>query len=301
MKKNPKKELFRKAEKITKKSKFTFWVARLFFGKRTKKYFFCWYSYLRWVDDIIDSRNTKYPEKRKTEFLKRQINLVQTAQTYQKTNSSNELKKTEYEELYLTPLNNKLLKTIYEILFCIKQDLGRKETIQTEKNLNYYFEIEAKNCIEVFNYFCGLNNNVIKFQGGIGSKWSHTLRDFISDLNDGTINISKEDMEKFGITSSLKTEIDSPNFRKWVKSKISFAKSQFAIAKNDFYKNPHLLRHKIAFEILLAKYEFYLDRIVKDDYYLRKNYAKTSDNIIFLFCILKAALATFLSHILKRS
>lgn len=136
-------------------------------------------------------------------------------------------------------------------------------------------------------------------EGAIGSEWSHILRDFRSDIMNNIVNISKEDMEKFGITSLSDT--NSHNFRKWVKHKTSFAKSQFAIAKNDFCRHQHSLRHKIAFAVLCAKYEFYLERIAKDNYYLRKDYAKPSDTAIFCFCIFKAVLTAYIAHILKRS
>jgi phytoene/squalene synthetase len=301
--KNSEKELFRKAEKIIKKSKTIYWLARLFFEKDTKRFFYLWYSYLRWVDDIVDSMNTKYSKERKYIFLERQESIVQ--KIYDGIVTKNEVKN---GELFLIPLisfdksrNNKLRETIFGILAHLVNDIERRGEIQSEETLDYHLKIEAKSCIKIINYFCNSDDFLIGYQGGIGSEWSHILRDFCSDIDADIINISKEDMEKFGIANSLKAEINSPNFRKWVKHKISFAKSQFTIAKHDFYKYQHSLRHKIAFEVLCAKYEFYIDRIVKDDYYLRKDYTKIPDTAIFLFWILKAVFATFLTHILKRS
>lgn len=287
------KELFQKAEKITRKSKNTYWMARLFFEKSTKPYFYLWYAYLRWIDDIVDSADSKISKKEKLIFLEQQTNL---AREIHDGVVKSEIRN---EELFLISLDSKLLKTIFEVLMYANYDTRRRGIMQTEKRLNYYLEIEAESYVKIINYFCGSDDFLIGHHGSIGSEWSHILRDFRSDIETNIINISKEDMEKFRITNLSNT--NNPNFKKWVKYKISFAKSQFVIAKNDFYRYPHSLHHKIAFEVLCAKYEFYINRIVKDDYCLRKDYMKPYDTAVFLFQALKAVLAAFLTHALKRS
>jgi hypothetical protein len=301
MKKISEKKLFLEAERVTRKSKTIYWLARLFFEADTKSSFYLWYAYLRWVDDIVDSSDIKYSKEKKHIFLERQVTIVQ--KIYDSVITKNEVKN---GELFLIPLisfdknrDNKLQETIFGILSHLDNDAKRRGIVQTEETLDYHLKVEAKSCVKIINYFCNSDDFLIGYQGGIASEWSHILRDFCSDIETNIINISKEDMEKFRITNPSNT--NSPNFRKWVKHKISFAKSQFVIAKNDFYRYPHSLRHKIAFAILCAKYEFFIERIVKDDYFLRKNYMKRSDVVVFLFWILKAALITLFAHVLKRS
>src|ERR1039458_4403342 len=68
--------IFRKAKNlISKSNSFTFTLAKAFIPSKKIKFFYCWYAYLRWVDDIADSNNTPLSER--IAFISSQMDLIE--------------------------------------------------------------------------------------------------------------------------------------------------------------------------------------------------------------------------------
>ena len=287
------------AETMTKKSnKFTYRLAR-YFSPGVRPYFFLWYAYFRWVDDFADSAAVPLEEKQL--LLQRQRKLIQ--ELYGDIHSSYNLN--EVGEQFLSLLisfdrsrGSKLKMPILSLISCINYDVRRAGGPPSQETLDRYFESEATSCLKTFLYFCCPNTNLNNFttsQGSIAGKWSHVLRDFVSDVQEGIINISEQEMAKFNVDLQ---DIGSSNFRKWVEHKVSDAESKFALGKGNLHQH-RCLRYKIAVAVLCAKYEYYLYRIKKDHFKLREQYAKSMlENCIFFIRLLKDVQVILVVHLL---
>ena len=287
------------AKNITKESnKFTYRLAR-YFSPDVRPYFFLWYAYFRWVDDFADSAAVPLEEKQL--LLQRQRKLIQ--ELYGDIHSSYNLN--EVGEQFLSLLisfdrsrGSKLKMPILSLISCINYDVRRAGGPPSQETLDRYFESEATSCLKTFLYFCCPNTNLNNFttsQGSIAGKWSHVLRDFVSDVQEGIINISEQEMAKFNVDLQ---DIGSSNFRKWVEHKVSDAESKFALGKGNLHQH-RCLRYKIAVAVLCAKYEYYLYRIKKDHFKLREKYVKSMlERCIFFIRLLKDVQVILVTHLL---
>jgi phytoene/squalene synthetase len=268
------------AEKKTKKSsKFAYRMAHLFFSD-ISSYFFLLYAYFRRVDDFADSAGPSFEVKQL--FLDRQTKLVH--ELYAGLHSTYK----EVNEQFLSFLisfdrsrGEKLKTPILSLLSCINYDVRRAGESQSQEMLDHYIEIEATSCMKMLFYFCCPDTNQNEFTTPsvvIAAIWSHLLRDFVLDVREGLINISKEEKAKFNVDLQ---DLGSPNFRKWIAYKVSDAQSKFVLGKRDLHQH-RSLHYKIAVAVHCAKYEYYLYRIKKDHFKLREHYERSMfENCIF--------------------
>jgi len=291
-------DLLALAEKMTKKSgKFAYMMARLFFLSDVRPYFFLSYAYFRWVDDFADSAGSSIEAKQL--FLDQQTKLVQ--ELYEGLHPTCK----EVGEQFLSLLisfdrsrGSKLRMPFLSLLSCINYDVRRAGEPPSQEMLNHYIDLEVESSMKTFIYFCYPNvnlNNFTKSYEGIAAKWSHILRDFVSDVQEGMINISKQEMAKFNVDLR---DLDSANFRKWVENKVSDAEKNFGLARKNLHQHRYL-RYKIAVAVLCAKYEYYPYHIKKDLFKLREQYERCMfENCIFFIRLLKDIQVILVVHFL---
>jgi phytoene/squalene synthetase len=283
-------------EKSKKSNKLAYMTAHFFFSD-ISSYFFLLYAYFRRVDDFADSTGLSFEVKQL--FLDRQTKLVQ--ELYAGLYSTYK----EVGEEFLSSLisfdrsrGSKLEIPILSLLSCINYDVRRADEPPSQEMLDQYIEIEATSCMRMLFYFCCPQTNqteVITPLVAIAAIWSHLLRDFVLDMSDGLINISKEEKAKFNVDLQ---DLGSSNFRKWVAYKISDAQSNFVLGKRGLHQHGSL-RYKIVVAVYCAKYEYYLYRIKKDLFKLREHYEwNLFEKCIFFIRLLKDILDILVVHFL---
>jgi phytoene/squalene synthetase len=97
---------------------------------------------------------------------------------------------------------------------------------------------------------------------------THMLRDFVSDLDDGYINIP---CDYLGAQNIRPEDIDTPVFRKWVQGQVELARKYFQEGKC-YLDRLDVLRCKIAGYWYCVRFECVLDAIENDGYILRVEY-----------------------------
>lgn len=283
------------ARKITgRRSYSTYLVGLLLVSSEIRPYFYVWYSYFRWVDDLADSHTSSVSERQL--FINRQEKLVKYLYRYP-TGRKYNLDGPEVFLAALIPFDKKrgspLKKPILDLLACISFDINRVGAFPEQKQLSRYIELEVTSYLKTFRSFCCPEANLADFSRpweGIAGKWVHILRDFLSDLKNGIINISREDRAEFHLNIVLQhAESTDPALKSWVAAKVRDCEIWFQQGKQNLLGYPEL-RYKIGIAFLCAKYEYYLKLIKRNDYQLKETYSFDSEN----FC---SSLANFVRYL----
>lgn len=255
---------------------FTYLMGLVLIPSHIRPFYYSWYAYFRWVDDLADSSKLTLPEKK--HFITYQIKLVKSF--YQ--HSSGWKYAENSPEAFLATLvlfdkqRGSPLKTpILDLLACIFYDIGRMATYPDRQQLAWHIELEVTSYLKTFLSFCCPEANLEDFPRpyeGIAGKWAHILRDFISDLKSGVINLSEEERDKFQISISGKQiESKNSNLQKWAAAKVKECELFFQQGKQNLLVHQNL-RYKLGIAILCAKYEYYVYLIKKNDYHLQEKY-----------------------------
>jgi phytoene/squalene synthetase len=94
------------------------------------------------------------------------------------------------------------------------------------------------------------------------------LRDMVSDIAEGYINIPREYLEAHAISPE---DVDSPPFRAWVRSRVEQARQYLCEGKR-YLDELDVLRCKIAGYWYCIRFEAVLDAIERDGHVLRAEY-----------------------------
>ena len=94
------------------------------------------------------------------------------------------------------------------------------------------------------------------------------LRDLISDLDEGYINIPREYLEEKDLSPR---DVQNPLMRAWVKNQVQLARQYFREGKR-YLERLDVLRCKIAGYWYCARFECVLAAIEKDGYIVRADY-----------------------------
>jgi phytoene/squalene synthetase len=280
---------------------FTFFLAKNFIPSIKLQYFYCWYAYFRWVDDIADSNNS--PLSNRILFMESQIGLVENYYSNTLVKHNQELGELFLKELIAFDLKNgNLIKPfIIQMLQCIQFDISRVGKYSPKMQLEKYYKKEVLSYLNVFQFFCAPSDKyqlISISEEGIAGKLIHILRDFRSDYNETIFNLPLEDINEFGFNPYDNTEfIKTIAFKNWVKKVISDAEYKFNQGKRDLRNYPSL-KYKVIVLILCLKYQLYMDEIKKDGFLLKSEY-KINNLSIIISCprLLLEVCVVFLMHI----
>lgn len=276
--------IFKKAkDNVSGSNSFTFMLAKIIIPSKRINYFYCWYAYFRWVDNIADSNNIPLSER--LLFINHQIDLIENI--YIKNISIDLLEEEEKFLFFLISFDNengKIIKEfIIQMLECIEFDIKRVGIYSEAKQLEYFFNLEVLSYLNTFQFFCSSKNKfskIIKSNEGNAGKWVHVIRDFIKDINESIFNLPKEDIQKYELNPYNNTDFfKTIGFKKWVVDRLQIAKENFKCGKKEVKNHPSL-KYKILVIILCAKYELYLNAIVNNNYSLLPNYEIKKSSMI---------------------
>ncbi len=283
------------ARSITQKaSKQTYYTARHMVDRHLVDDFFRAYAYFRWIDDMIDE--TLHSRKERISFIQQQRMLIDSLYKKQSTNNLN-----SYEEIIAVLIendkrkNSKLQSFIRNMFSIVEFDAYRKGRLITEEQLNWYSDCLAKSTTDGLQYFIGNNQQYPVAQNQYFAAKAahiiHLLRDMVDDLQNGFINIPKEYIELNNIKLS---QIESPEFKAWVRDRIEKARVYFIEGKR-YLENLKVLRCKTVGLWYCARFEHVLDKIENEDYLLRESY-REKYNSPTLIKMARLSLVTSLKH-----
>lgn len=268
-------------QNVSQSNSFTFYLAKFFIGSNKLQYFYYWYAYFRWVDDIADSNNQHLMER--MTFINSQIELVDVMYSGIQANKiNNDGEHFLYELINFDKLNGEKLKeSINQMLLCIQNDISRIGNYSHYYQLDDFFNKEVLSYLNTFQFFCTTKKTFLTVKTskeGNAGKWVHVLRDYIKDKNEKIFNLPIEDFNKYALNPSENFDyLKTKAFKNWVYDKLEDAKVKFKEGKIENRKHPSL-KYKILVLILCFKYNLYLKEIEKYECELQYDYkiSKTS-------------------------
>jgi len=289
------------AKKRTKASNSTaYTLVRLFGRADRREYGFAIYAYFRWLDDIVDSPESSYQEKKS--LMERQGEFLEGLYAGRPIPAGTLLEEQLARCFVAFDRQNQfaLRNDVLGMFAVLMHDLGRSGEPLASSELNAYILMESRAFVNMIRFFCGEEGDFPGAQDyceGVACKLVHLLRDFREDLDSGWANIAQEDVAAFGVSLD---NINDESFQNWVKSQVQHARDLFAIGKRDL-ESSHNLRYKVADILYCTKYEDILTTIEKDGFRLRVSYNRSLHHKLWLlFGSVRAASRVIWQHYFGR-
>jgi phytoene/squalene synthetase len=276
-------------------------LVRLFTKADRRDYLFLIYAYFRWIDDMVDSPGTSKEEKER--FIEQQRGFLANLYDGQACLETCTLEEqfAQWFVAYDREIGFLLKDDVLGMFSVLKHDLDRDRAPWSAEEMYEFICLESKSYINMIRFSCGETGNykgANRYDEGVACKLAHLLRDFVEDLNQGTMNISRDDLQKYEINLD---KGNHENFRLWVKDQVMLAGERFRMGKHNL-SNSSRLRYKIASQLYCAKYEDILAMIEKDNYFLRAKYRRTPlTKARFLFKSILVILLTTVDHYSRKS
>lgn len=272
------------APAITKAaSKQTYYTIRFLVDRDRVADAFRAYAYFRWVDDTLDNnsalsgmtstvRNVVEAQAR-TNFLARQKTLLE------KCYRGESMQDPTAEEQMLIELvghdcekNSGLQSYLRNMMQVMEFDAKRRGRWISQTELNQYTHWLATAVTEAMHYFighcCYSPHDETRYLAVTGAHITHMLRDTFDDRQAGYYNIPREVLEANNIQPQ---DIQSKAYCDWVRGRVNLARKYFQAGRAYLarVKNP---RCRLAGFAYTARFEWLLDTIEQEGYFLRPEY-----------------------------
>ena len=260
------------ASSITKAaSKQTYYTIRFLVDRDRVNDAYRAYAYFRWVDDILDADSGSGPERRI--FLERQKTLLEKCYQGDAPQDANiqeqmlvELVQHDHEK------NSGLQVYLHNMMQVMDFDAHRRGQSISQVELNEYTRWLASAVMECIHYFIGHDDfspqDDTRYLAVSAAHITHMLRDTFDDFQAGYYNIAREVLEENHIEPY---DVESDAYRTWVKSRVQLARQYFQAGK-DYFARAQNVRCRLACFAYIARFEWLLDTIEREDYFLRPQY-----------------------------
>lgn len=260
------------AGSITKNaSKQTYYTIRLFVDRDRVEDAYRAYGYYRWVDDVIDEMSGSREDG--IAFIDRQKSLLESCYGGR---IPNELGAEEWMLADLvrsdTEKNSGLQTYLRNMMDVMIFDARRRGRVISQVELAEYSDKLARAVTEALYYFIGHDDpppcHEARYLAVNAAHITHMLRDAVEDENNGYYNIPREILFAHGI---LPGDIKSQIYREWVRSRVWLAREYFKNGRECASRVKNL-RCRLAGFAYMARFEWMLDAIERDNYCLRSEY-----------------------------
>jgi len=229
------------------------------------------YAYFRWVDDVIDTESASGPER--GEFIKRQMSLLEKCYRGESALDATIEEKMLVELIRKdTEKNSGLQSYLRNMMAVMAFDAGRRCRVVTQDELNEYTHRLANAVTEAMHYFIGHEcyspRDGSRYLAVTAAHITHMLRDTFDDVQAGYFNIPREVLDANHITPQ---DVHSDAYCAWVQSRVMLARTYFKRGRKYLARveNP---RCRLAGYAYTARFEWLLDTIEKENFYLRPEY-----------------------------
>lgn len=240
------------------------------------------YAYFRWVDDTLDAENItpngatgESQEQARTAFLARQKSLLE------KCCRGEAMPDATIEEFMLIELvrrdnekNSGLQAYLHNMMKVMEFDAGRRGRLISQAELSEYTGWLATAVTEAMHYFighcCRSPHDETRYLAVTGAHITHMLRDTFDDIQTGYYNIPGEVLEAGHIRPR---DFESKGYREWVRIRVRLARECFK-AGRDYLARVENTRCRLAGLAYTARFEWLLDTIEREGYYLRPSYTE---------------------------
>ena len=262
------------AESITKTaSKQTYYTIRFLVDRDRVQDAYRAYAYFRWVDDILDTDSNSRPAR--IAFLERQKFLLESCYRGLVPRDRNQQENLLVELVEHNPEKNSGLESyLRNMMLVMEFDANRQDRMVTQVELNDYTRWLAIAVTECIHYFIGHGEyapyDETRYLAVSAAHIIHMLRDTFDDVQAGYYNVPCEVLEANHIVPQ---DIQDDAYRDWVKGRLLLARDYFKAGKDYFgrVQNP---RCRLACFAYIARFEWLLDTIEREDFLLRPQYSE---------------------------
>jgi phytoene/squalene synthetase len=252
-------------------SKQTYYTIRFLMDRDRVMDAFQAYAYFRWVDDQLDAISGTQQEKKA--FIDRQCALLEVCYRGEfPTDPSPE------EQMLVDLIGNDNEKDsglqfyLRNMMAVMMFDVERRGRLISRAELSQYSSLLSKAVTEYMFYFIGHNDpppcNATRYLAVHGAHIVHMLRDMVDDVAVGYFNIPSEVLSANQISLG---DLSSRPFRKWVYESVQLA-YRYIGAGRKYIAKVKSLRCRLAGFTYLARFEWMLMTIERDQYCLRSEY-----------------------------
>jgi len=229
------------------------------------------YAYFRWVDDRLDAGSDLTSDR--ITFLERQKSLLEKCYRGEvsrggaaEENMLIELVSHDHEE------NSGLQTYLRNMMQVMDFDAKRRGRLISQTELNQYTYWLASAVTESMHYFIGHCDyspcDETRYLAVTGAHITHMLRDTFDDIQAGYYNIPREVLESNHIQPQ---DLQSRAYRAWVRSRVQSARQCFK-AGREYLSRVESARCRLAGFAYTARFEWLLDTIEEEGYFLRPEY-----------------------------
>jgi phytoene/squalene synthetase len=168
--------------------------------------------------------------------------------------------------------NSGLQSYLRNMMYVMEFDARRRGWLISQTELNEYTRWLATAVTEAMHYFighcCHSPHDETRYLAVTGAHITHMLRDTFDDLHAGYYNIPREVLEANHI---VPRDIQHKAYRAWVQSRVQLARNYFS-AGREYLARVQNPRCRMAGFAYTARFEWLLDTIEQENYYLRREY-----------------------------
>jgi len=260
------------ASEITKAaSKQTYYTIRFLVDRDRVDDAYRAYAYFRWVDDTLDARSISTLER--IAFLERQESLLEKCYRGEFFHDANIQEKMLIELVeHDQEKNSGLQLYLRNMMQVMAFDTRRRDKLLSQVDLNEYTRWLATAVMEAIHYFIGHDDfaphDETRYLAVAAAHITHMLRDTFDDIQLGYYNVPREVFETNNVGPN---DVQSDVYRAWVKSRVSLAREYFKAGK-DYFARVENPRCRFACYAYIARFEWLLDTIEREDHLLRPQY-----------------------------
>ena len=239
------------------------------------------YAYFRWVDDTLDADLSLSGAAGEVEAQKRTFFLARQKSLLEKCYRRESIQDAAPEEQMLIELvgqdhekNSGLQSYLYNMMQVMEFDARRRGRWISQTELDQYTRWLATAVTEAMHYFIGhccyasRPHDESRYLAVTAAHIAHMLRDTVDDVQAGYYNIPGEVLEANKIQPQ---DFHSKAYCDWVRNRVHLARKYFQAGSGYLarVKNP---RCRLAGFAYTARFEWLLDTIEREDYFLRPEY-----------------------------
>jgi phytoene/squalene synthetase len=170
--------------------------------------------------------------------------------------------------------NSGLQSYLRNMILVMDFDARRRGRLISQGELNEYTRWLAIAVTEAMHYFIGHGafapRDETRYLAVSAAHITHMLRDTFDDVQAGYYNIPREVLEANHIGPQ---DVHSEAYRAWVRSRVQLGREHFE-AGRVYFRRVQNSRHRLAGFAYMARFEWLLETIEREGFYLRPAYSE---------------------------
>ncbi|MEN4042133.1 MAG: squalene/phytoene synthase family protein [Anaerolineaceae bacterium] len=251
----------------------TYYTIRLFADRDRVDDAYRAYGYFRWMDDVIDEESGS--SEQRIAFANRQKALLEACY---RGEVPGDVSREEWMLVDLirrdTEKNSGLQLYLRNMMDVIVFDAYRRQRTISQAELFEYSQKLAMAVTEALYYFIGHDDpgphNHARYLAVTAAHITHMLRDAFEDVENGYFNIPQEYLH---LRAILPQDLTHQAYREWVCWRVNIARQYFRLGR-ECVAQVRNLRRRLAGFAYIARFEWVLRMIERDNYFLRFDYAE---------------------------